>query len=343
MMADRPRVALIGAGRWGRAYVRTLATVGDACRISHIVTSRPQALTDAPPGAQVVADWRVVLGKGACDAVIIATPPDTHAPILEACLRAGRPAIVEKPLCLDVATADRLAALAAERGVPVLVDHVHLFSAGYEALRRALRQAGEPIRRVYSEGVAFGPFRSHTPPLWDRAPHDLALCLDLFGRPPASLAALAGPRNAAGAPEQSSLRLNFPDGAVAWIHTGSAWPHKRRALTVITPSRVYVLDDRAASPLQTAAVAFDDRYAQPVPEPLPLTPVPIADSTPPLTRMVRYFFDGLAGGDRRRFGLDLARQVVALLAEADRAMNAAPAAFAPSAAALPQSRTETAR
>ncbi|MBI3463580.1 MAG: Gfo/Idh/MocA family oxidoreductase, partial [Planctomycetes bacterium] len=197
---------------------------------------------------------------------IIATPPATHAEIVTACLEAGKPSIVEKPLCLDVGTAERLHRTAQHTHTPVLVDHTHLFSSAYRTLTRHLSRTADPIRVILSEGMALGPFRSHTPALWDWAVHDVALCLDLLGDVPRRVDALGGPPNPDGRPDAVSLFLEFAQEATAWIQAGRLGPMKRRSLSVLTEHHLYLLDDLSAETLTVAEIDFSARYRQGIPE-----------------------------------------------------------------------------
>ena len=317
-----PRIGLIGVGRWGKVYIRTLRSLRDRGTLTHLSTSRPEHAELVPHPVKIMPDWRQLVQADDCDAVIIATPPHTHAEIVEACLDVGKPCLVEKPFCLDVATAERLHQRIQASGVPVLVDHTFLFHDAYRALKHAVAAAGEPIRVIVSEGMALGPFRTHTPALWDWCPHDLSLCLDLIGHGPEQVAALGGPHGPDGAPEQLSVRLDFPSGACAWIHAGRLSPTKRRNLSVFTDTQLYRFDDLAAEPLTTAALEASHRdqegmSAAPTPHSIPL-----ASSRPPMVNVLTYFLEGLAGGgERRYFNTQLAVDVIRLLARCDAAMR----------------------
>lgn len=307
------RVGLIGAGRWGQVYIRTLAALDDRCQLTHVASRRRETRERLGPSVAVVADWREVVHAD-CDALIIATPPATHAEMLEACLEAGKPCIVEKPLCLDVATAERLHARVEEAGIPVLVDHTQLFSSHYRALKRAVASSGEPIQAILAEGMAFGPFREDTPALWDWGPHDVSLCLDLVGQMPEEVRSLSGPHAPHGDPELVSIRLMFPGRACAWIQVGCLSPEKRRQLTIFTDRAVYVWQDQAEPRVSWTEFPWSHRYTEKAPAPdQAWISIPVTDPVTPLTSMLRYFTDGLAGGDRSYFGTDLACRVVEVL------------------------------
>ena len=313
------RVGLIGAGRWGQVYIQTFALLSDRCRLTHLCTSRPDASAMVGHPVQVTADWGQLIASD-CEAVIIATPPQTHAEIVEACLDAGKPCLVEKPLCLDLATAQRLQERIRVSTTPVLVNHTHLFTPAYHALKEHLRRAGEPVRALLSEGMGFGPFRTHTSALWDWGPHDVSLCVDLLGRPPVHVEALGGPCGPDGEPEMVSLRLDFSGELSAWIHCGRLSLEKRRHLAVFTDSRCYVLDDLAAHKLTAGPVPLAKRYTESMSELVERSPLTTGPEEPPMVHVVRYFLDGVVGGDRGRFGADLAFEVTRVLAACERSL-----------------------
>ncbi|MBI3088505.1 MAG: Gfo/Idh/MocA family oxidoreductase [Candidatus Omnitrophica bacterium] len=318
-MAAPVRFGLIGLGRWGKVYLRSLLALGDRCRITHLATSRPEHAALVPYRVQVTADWRALL-RAECDAVIIATPAHTHADIVDACLEARRPCIVEKPLCLDVARAERLHQRAQASGVPVLVDHTMLFSPAYQAMRRLREERGEPIRLIVSEGMALGPFRTDISALWDWCPHDVSLCLDLLGQAPVAVAALGGPVDGRGSPELLTVRLDFAGGACAWIQAGRLASSKRRSLSVFTDTRLFRLDGVGPDPLTVSDFPFAQREADPVAASPEVRVVPVPARLP-LEQMLIEFVDGLAGGDRPRFGTGLALDVVRVLARCEAALK----------------------
>ena len=320
MRSATVRMGLIGVGRWGKVYIKTILSLGDQCRLTHLGTSKPQNAALVPYPVRVMADWRQVI-DAECDAVIIATPPATHADILGACLEAGKPCIVEKPLCLDVASAERLHQRIQASRVPVLVNHTQLFNPAYQALKQAVVESRETVRVILSEGMGLGSFRAQTPALWDWCPHDFSLCLDLLDQLPVQTAALGGPADPNGDPELVSVRLDFAGGTCAWIHAGRLSPHKRRAFSVFTDTRLYVVDDLAPEPLTVSRIDFSRRYTDGIPEVLERRAVALTSDRLPMANAITYFLDGLAGGDRHYFGSELALEVVRLLERCESAIK----------------------
>jgi len=325
-MMEPVRLGLIGAGRWGQVYLHTMRSLGERCRLTHLGTRKPRNASLVPPGVRVEADWRRVV-ESDCDAVIIATPPATHAGIVEHCVDAGKPCLVEKPFCLDVPTAERLHERIERSGVPVLVDHTQLFNPAYQTLKRRLEQSREPIRVILAERLGTDHPPTDTPVVWEWGPHDVSLCLDLLEQLPHQVEALGGPPGPTGQPALVMLRLEFAGGCCAWIHTGWLAAQKRRTVSVVTDRRLYVCDDLAEEKLAVSSLDVDGRQPLPVGDERPLlkrqrpsAEVPVA-GRPAMAAMLTYFLDGLAGGDRRYFGTSLALDIVRVLAACDAALK----------------------
>jgi predicted dehydrogenase len=310
------RFALIGAGRWGQVYIRTILAMHDRAALSCLCTSRSEIASTVPNSVRVVSVWREALAAG-CDAVIIATPPSTHAEILEACVAARLPCIVEKPLCLDVQTALRLRKRVVESGVPVLVNHTQLFHSGYTALKQLLSSRRETVKLVLSEGMGLGPFRPDTPPLWDWAVHDVSLCLDLIGASPIGVTAIGSSSiNPHNSPEMVSISLQFLEGVTAWIASGNLSPLKQRRLSVFTNSHLYVVDDRSDVALSEADIDFSQRYTGGIVDGLTMRAIPLEPRIEPMRNVLEYFVDHVAAGRQgNRFGLELAVATVAILSQ----------------------------
>src|SRR5262249_58158373 len=101
------RIAVIGVGHLGRHHARILSTLPGVALAAVVDTNRPRAEEMAAAnGTRAAFDYRDVLGH--VDAVTIAVPTELHADIGSAFLRAGTPALVEKPLARSLAEADAL-------------------------------------------------------------------------------------------------------------------------------------------------------------------------------------------------------------------------------------------
>ncbi len=112
------RIAVIGAGTIGRRHIERVRSEPEA---------ELAAIVDPAPPAQALArsfqvpwfaDLASLLCAGKPDAAIIATPNQLHVAGALACVAAGIPMLLEKPVADDVAEAIRLTEAAEAAGVP---------------------------------------------------------------------------------------------------------------------------------------------------------------------------------------------------------------------------------
>lgn len=288
------RLGLAGAGRWGRNYIRTIAGLQDV-RLVRVASGNPQSAALVPADCQVVGSWHDLIDRSALDGIIVATPPASHAEIARAAILTGIPVLIEKPLALSAAEARALRDLANERRVYALVEHTHLFSPAFRALKGLVARYGG-IREIRSEAGNHGPYRRDVPVLWDWGPHDVAMCLDIMQAAPNSIAYTLHERveNEEGLGETVGIDLAFPSGVVASILLSNMRDKKRR-FSVRCAGADLVYDDLSAQKLLV------DR-----------TPVPVADELP-LTVAVREFAATIAARGADRSSLDLGVRVVEVL------------------------------
>ncbi len=137
-------------------------------------------------GVEPVRELDELLARGDIDAVAIATPVTTHAPMGMAALRAGKHVLLEKPLAASVHEAEQLvrdgqAARPRADGRP----HVHL-TAGPCRRSSRLLDSGElgDLYFIDSVRINLGMFQHDVNVVWDLAPHDLSILDFLVGRLP---------------------------------------------------------------------------------------------------------------------------------------------------------------
>jgi len=92
------KIALLGAGRMAKVHAASIIEAGaNVAVVYDTVTEAANALA-ASTGARVAASAQDAIADPAVDAVMIATSSDTHVPLLREAVKAGKPALCEKPL-----------------------------------------------------------------------------------------------------------------------------------------------------------------------------------------------------------------------------------------------------
>lgn len=223
----RLRMAVIGVGHLGQHHARILAQQPDVELVGVVDANPDQARAVAAKlGTAPYEHFEHLLGR--VDAVSVVTPTVHHHAVAAAFLRAGVPALVEKPVCRTLAEADDLIALAARAGVPLQVGHIERFNPAFEEL------AKRPIRPKFVEAERHGPFTGRSIDIGavlDLMIHDLDLLLALVGGPVARVSAV-GAAVFGGHEDMVNARLEFENGCVAHVTASRITRHPKRRLRV---------------------------------------------------------------------------------------------------------------
>ena len=248
MMPSGLRIAVVGAGYWGSKHVRTLSSNPEVAQVVVIDPSptRVQALQRTYPA--LLAFDSLTAGLPAVDAVVIATPPTTHAPLALEALCAGKHVLVEKPLTTSRAEGRTLVETAAERGLVAMVGHTFEHHAAVWALRDIVR--GPDFGDLYfleSSRLNMGLYQHDVNVLWDLAPHDVSILNFVVGSSPSSVSCW-GSRHAHSRLEDiAHLRLYYDEPEVeATVHVSWLHPCKTRRVTAVGSEQMVVFDDLEA-------------------------------------------------------------------------------------------------
>jgi predicted dehydrogenase len=230
---DAVPVGLIGCGRWGRNVLRDLVALG--CEVHVAVRSEQSAAVARDGGAASVVPDPEALPDVA--GIVIATPTSTHAEMAERALACDVPVYVEKPLCMDVAVAERLLALGAGR--LFVMDKWRYHPAIAELARMAREEELGPVQAIHARRVAdVHRYGDDQDTVWCHAPHDLSIALELLGELPPPHAAveewMAGER----------VSLVAMLGGPPWvsIEVSCVAPAHRRELRVVFAEGAATLD-----------------------------------------------------------------------------------------------------
>jgi predicted dehydrogenase len=206
-LAAHPRAEL--AGVWGRNPERAGAL---AARYGVPAFDDPDALLDT------------------VDAVAVALPPDVQADLAVRAATAGRHLLLDKPVALSLAGADRVVDAVARSGVASVVFFTQRFHPNVEGVLGATAAAGgwhharvTMFASIFRPGQPYGgsAWRREHGALWDIGPHALSLVLPVLGRV-TRVAATDGPRGLVhlllthdgGATSALSLTLDAPPEAM---------------------------------------------------------------------------------------------------------------------------------
>ena len=182
-------VAFLGVGRMGETHLRNLAGVnGVRVRVvADPVLEAAEHGRELSGADRATANIDEAILDSAVDAVIIVTPTDTHARLIESAVLAGKAVFSEKPIALDLAETKRIVNLINEKGAAVQLGFMRRFDPGYAEAKKRIEQ-GELGRIETFRALSRD---TYPPPLkfllqsggsfLDMAVHDLDLARFLVG------------------------------------------------------------------------------------------------------------------------------------------------------------------
>ena len=265
------RVGIVGAGRIGRLHAANAGRVG--LQVATVADARPEAAAEL--AEQVGA--RVADGFDGLDAVIVCSPPDAHAEVVEAAAAAGAHVFCEKPLAPDLEGCDRAIEACERAGVVLQVGFQRRFDGSFRALREAVESGkiGEPVLLRASSRDPYEPPPTYGASIFvDSTIHDLDLARYLVGSEivevSARAAKLATPDPHA---DTAVTTLVFASGALGAIDNcwQSSYGYDQRVELHGTSGMAAAANEQAATTVVADAEGFHapvlphfflERYAQ---------------------------------------------------------------------------------
>ena len=134
------KVGLLGAGRIGRIHGLNVAQ-HKKVHLAAIADANAAAAGELAAETNAVAtSIDAILADKSIDAVLICTPTDTHADLIEAAAKAGKAVFCEKPVDLNADRIRACLAIVARAGIPLMIGFNRRFDPNFAALQRRLRE-----------------------------------------------------------------------------------------------------------------------------------------------------------------------------------------------------------
>jgi predicted dehydrogenase len=231
------RVAVVGAGSFGRHHLRVLSQSPNAELAGVVDIDVERASAAAIQYGCPVYSLATELA-GQVDAAVVAVPTSAHADIGCALLESGIDVLVEKPIAPDLASARRLVDTAARGGRILQVGHLERVNPAVTALKKVVRL---PLFFEIHRLSLFSPRSLDVDVVLDLMIHDLDIVLDLLGEMPSEIRA-AGISILSDKVDIANVRLAFANGCVANLTASRVSTERVRKLRLFQPHQYISLD-----------------------------------------------------------------------------------------------------
>ena len=231
------RIAVAGAGAFGRNHLRVLNELPGATLTGLYDLNSDHAAATANEFNTKSFSSLAELAQHS-DACIVAVPTTAHADVGCQLLEAGLDILVEKPIALDLTSAQGLVDTAASHDRILQVGHLERFNPAITALEQAITL---PLFFEIHRLSVFTPRSLDVDVVLDLMIHDIEILLGLTGQEPIGIQA-AGIHILSEKVDIANVRMEFPGGIIANLTASRASTERVRKLRVFQPGAYLSLD-----------------------------------------------------------------------------------------------------
>jgi inositol 2-dehydrogenase len=227
------RIGLIGAGRMGKVFAHTLAFTVSEVELLAVADIDPQTSQEvaARYGAKYhYTDYHELLQRDDLDAVVVVTPTNTHAEVIQAAAASGKHIFSEKPLAQSLDLCDQAIAAVEKAGVKLQLGFMRRFDPAYVMAKQKIDEGviGKPVmfrstgRDPWRTSLEFARRENSGGLIMDMGVHDFDLARWLMGsevtRVQSEGACLVYPElKEVGDIDNAMINLKYANGAIGNI------------------------------------------------------------------------------------------------------------------------------
>jgi len=233
-MMNRPNIAVIGAGYWGKKHIEEYVALGADVTAVDLNEDNLKFCTEKY-GVKIIKNYKEILADNKIKAISICTPNETHYKIAKDCLNAGKNILVEKPLAMTVEQGGELFDLAKDNSSTLAVGHIFRFNNAINKVKEMIEdyELGE-IRIVKLKWANVEPLFEDRDVIFDLAPHPFDIINYLFKKNPDEVSCIGNAYRRSKNKGVEAVFINCMVGEII-INIELSWltPPKTRSLVVV--------------------------------------------------------------------------------------------------------------
>jgi len=323
-------IAQIGVGYWGPNLLRNLMN-NPRCEVRMVVDPSSERLKFVKrlyPDVITSNNVESIFDDSSIDAVLIATPVESHFDLSMKCLEMEKHILVEKPMARTVKEVESIGILSKDKNRVAMVGHTFLYNAAVRYVKKYI-DSGElgDVRYIYSQRLNLGRIRSDVDALWNLAPHDISIVQYwLNDMQPLSVEKRGVDYVQKGINDVVFMNLIYPNKVMVNIHVSWLDPHKIRKMTVVGSNKMIEYDDISDNKIMIfdkgidrmavlgENMDFDTNSISSLAYRSGDILIPKINFTEPLKVEIDHFLDCIVKGTECITGIEHAKKVVEILA-----------------------------
>ena len=248
-------IAVVGCGYWGKNLIRNFAELGILKAVCDEEVQRAQGLAnqhnvETQTYEQILADPQIT-------AVAIAASPRLNSELSIKALDAGKHVFVEKPHAYQIDDAQRLVDAQKKSGRVLLVGHLLLYHSAFLKIKDLLNQGTiGSLKEIRCFRHGLGRIRDEVSVLWELAPHDVSMILDINPHPVDKVQAL-GSRSLTNQMDTIRALYTFENGVTAHISCSWTDPMRQQQIVLQGTKGYLIFDDTRPWDEKVHLVQFD--------------------------------------------------------------------------------------
>ncbi len=240
------KIGVVGCGYWGPNLIRNFTQLdgSEVIICADLNNDRLVHMKRLYPHLETTDNYKEILSRDDVEAVVVATPPQTHHKIGVEALEAGKHLFMEKPLAISSAECEGLINYANKRKLKLMTGHTFVYTAAVNKVKELI-STGElgDILYINTTRVNLGIFQEEINVVWDLAPHDVSIMNYVLDSVPEAVSAHGHAYIRENIEDVAFITLKYPGNILTHIHVSWLDPKKIRSTTVVGTKKMLVYDD----------------------------------------------------------------------------------------------------
>lgn len=237
------KVGVVGCGRWGRNLIRVFNELSDSNLVACCNLNNEERLNNVKgqyPHVKTTHNLDDILRDEDIDAVVVATPDETHFNIGMEALRSNKHVFIEKPLALTLEEASELVATAEDKKRILIAGHVMLYHPAIQKIKQRLQT--HKIKCIQSTRLDSERSRPGSDLIWSSVIHDVSIINYLIERETLAISSIGTSLNKEKPYDMVFVNIMFSDTIIANIYASFVGPGKKRELIVYSEDETITFD-----------------------------------------------------------------------------------------------------